>query len=78
MDNGNHTLLGGLNFAWSRIFRVLRLAMTNLPKEVAIDLQGSLPHTLIETIIALNCLAVIIRFEFSFSTERSIAAAAPG
>ena len=45
-------------------------AMNN--KFVAIELHGSLPNTLIETIIALNCLTVIIRFGFSFSTERQV------
>jgi hypothetical protein len=45
-------------------------AMNN--KFVAIELHGSLPNTLIETLIISNCLTVIIRFGFSFSTERQI------
>ena len=45
-------------------------AMNN--KFVAIELHGSLPNTLIETLIISNCLIVIIRFGFSFSTERQV------
>ena len=41
-------------------------------KFVAIELHGSLPNTLIETLIISNCLTVIIRFGFSFSTERQV------
>lgn len=39
-------------------------------KFVAVELRGSLPNTLIETVVALNCLTVIIRFGFSFSTKQ--------